>query len=545
MGLKLNVGQKLGLGFTFVLILTLASILLAMSRVHEIKDTLTRINDVNNVKTRYAINFRGSVHDRAIVLRDILLINNIQDVYPELEKIKQLAANYAEAAIALDKIFASRTDITEEEQRALSAIKEVEVNTLPLIEKVIHLRMSEQAPRAVEVLLAEARPAFVEWLRVVNQMINLEERMNQKAAAQARDVATSFDALMWALALGVILLSAVMAWLLTRSITQPLRQASTLAQDIASGNLSGVVSIKGTDELAGLLNALVGMQSSLSGTIRLISDTADKVAVSAEQMQVATEKNTQHMHKQSDEVIQAATAVNQMSTVVDDVARNAASTSDSSVIANRSSRQGRDQVLATVGAIQNMADELGHTSVLVLGLADKSREVGRVLDVIRNIADQTNLLALNAAIEAARAGESGRGFAVVADEVRALAHRTQASTVEIEAMISSIQTCVDGATHSMSQCTSRAESTLEVANSAGSALDEIAAAVELITERNLLIAGAAEQQAQVAREVDHNLVNIRQLSMQSAEDAGRSSVASGELSRLAQGLREMVLKFSL
>lgn len=545
MGPRLSVGQKLGLGFTFVLILTLASILLAMSRVHEIKETLTRINDVNNVKTRYAINFRGSVHDRAIVLRDILLINNIQDVYPELEKIKLLAANYADAAIALDKIFASRTDITDEEQRALSAIKEVEVNTLPLIEKVIKLRMSEQAPQAVEVLLAEARPAFVEWLRVVNQMINLEERMNQKAAAQARDVATSFDTLMWALALGVILLSAVMAWLLTRSITQPPRQASKLAQDIASGNLSGVVNIKGSDELAGLLNALVGMQSSLSGTIRLISDTADKVAISAEQMQVATEKNTQHMHKQSDEVIQAATAVNQMSTVVDDVARNAASTSDSSVIANRSSRQGRDQVLATVGAIQNMADELGQTSVLVLGLADKSREVGRVLDVIRNIADQTNLLALNAAIEAARAGESGRGFAVVADEVRALAHRTQASTVEIEAMISSIQTSVDGATHSMSQCTDRAASTLEVANSAGSALDEIAAAVELITERNLLIAGAAEQQAQVAREVDHNLVNIRQLSMQSAEDAGRSSVASGELSRLAQGLREMVLKFSL
>uniref|UniRef100_UPI0030D77555 methyl-accepting chemotaxis protein n=1 Tax=Pseudomonas sp. EL_65y_Pfl2_R96 TaxID=3088699 RepID=UPI0030D77555 len=152
-------------------------------------------------------------------------------------------------------------------------------------------------------------------------MINLEERMKQKAA-QARDVATSFDALMWALALGVILLSAVMAWLLTRSITQPLRQASTLAQDIASGNLSGVVNIKGTDELAGLLNALGGMQSSLSGKVRLISDTADKVAISAEQMQVATEKNTQHMHKQSDEVIQAATAVNQMSTVVDDVARN-------------------------------------------------------------------------------------------------------------------------------------------------------------------------------------------------------------------------------
>jgi methyl-accepting chemotaxis protein len=544
MGSRFGVGKKLGLGFSFVLVLAIVSILLAMSRVSEIKNILTTINDVNNVKTRYAVNFRGSVHDRSIVLRDILLIENVQEIPPEIEKMKTLAANYAEASIGINKMFSTRSDITAEERQALSAIESDQAKTLPLVEKVINLRMSGQAPQALALLLGEARPAFVGWLKSINQLIDLEERLNKSAAAQAQRVAATFNQLKGLLALGIIFVSADNAFLMTRSITQPVRQASRLAQDIAAGNLTGVVTFTGKDELADLLNALVGMQSSLGGTIRLISDTADKVATSAGQMQAVTEKSTAHMHKQSEEVIQAATAVNQMSAVVDDVAKNAASASDASIMASRSSQQGRERVQATVGAIQNMADELDRTSVLVVGLADKSREVGRVLDVIRNIAEQTNLLALNAAIEAARAGESGRGFAVVADEVRALAHRTQQSTVEIEAMISGIQSSVDGATHSMAECTVRAQSTLSTAGSAGAALDDIAQAVELISDRNRLIASAAEQQAQVAREVDLNLINIRQLSMQSAEEAGHSNVASGELSKLSQGLRDTVSKFS-
>jgi len=545
MKLKLSVGQKLGLGFSFVLILTLAAMLLAMSRVKEIKDTLTLINDVNNAKSRAAIDFRGSVHNRAILLRDILLLDKKQDIDVELETIKQLGSDYTRAAIGMDKIFSSRTDITTEESLALAKIKEVEAKTLPLIDKVVNLRMSGQVPQATQTMLNEARPAFLEWLRVVNQMIDLEEKMNQNAAAYARGVAISFTQLIWGLVLGVVSLTVAMAWLLTRNITQPLRMASALAQAIADGNLSGTVKVNASDELAGLLNALLRMQSSLSNTIRTISTTADKVADSADKMQAATTQSSEHMQKQSEEVIQAATAVNQMTKVVDDVARNAISTSDSSVTANRSSQQGRDRVIATVDAIQNMADDLSKTSTLVLDLADKSKEVGRVLDVIRNIADQTNLLALNAAIEAARAGDSGRGFAVVADEVRALARRTQQATIEIESMITGIQSCVDDATHSMNECTQRAENTLSTASSAGSALDEIASAVELITERNLLIASAARQQAEVTRDVDRNLINIRQLSRQSAKGADQSNVASVELSRLAQGLREMVLKFSL
>jgi methyl-accepting chemotaxis protein len=178
-------------------------------------------------------------------------------------------------------------------------------------------------------------------------------------------------------------------------------------------------------------------------------------------------------------------------------------------------------------------------------LAVQVNDIGKVLDVIRNVAEQTNLLALNAAIEAARAGEAGRGFAVVADEVRALAHRTQESTREIETSIGTIQQGTGQAVAAMRSSTERAQSTLEVARGAGSALERIHGAIGGINERNLVIASAAEEQAQVAREVDRNLVNIRELSIQTAAGAEQSSAASAELSRLAIDLNGLVARFRL
>jgi len=192
-----------------------------------------------------------------------------------------------------------------------------------------------------------------------------------------------------------------------------------------------------------------------------------------------------------------------------------------------------------------MSSDVQGTASLIGDLANESRDIGKVLDVIRGLADQTNLLALNAAIEAARAGEAGRGFAVVADEVRALAHRTQQSTSEIERMIGSIQSGTEHAVDSMRNSTERAESTLSIARGAGQSLDTINSAISEINERNLVIASAAEEQAQVAREVDRNLVNIRDLSVQSTTGANQTQAASSELSRLAVDLSNLVTRFKL
>ena len=340
-------------------------------------------------------------------------------------------------------------------------------------------------------------------------------------------------------------LTLLFAWLLTNSITKPIANALSAAEEIAEGNLTRPITVDGEDEAGRLLLAMSKMQEKLRDTLQRISGSATQLASAAEELNSVTDESARGLTQQNNEIEQAATAVNEMTSAVEEVARNAVSTSEASKNATTSAGDGRDLVQETVSAIERMSADVQSTATLIGDLANESRDIGKVLDVIRGLADQTNLLALNAAIEAARAGEAGRGFAVVADEVRALAHRTQQSTSEIERMIGSIQSGTEHAVNSMRNSTERAESTLNIARGAGLSLDTINSAIVEINERNLVIASAAEEQAQVAREVDRNLVNIRDLSVQSATGANQTSAASNELSRLALDLNNMVGRFSL
>ncbi|WP_375139992.1 methyl-accepting chemotaxis protein [Pseudomonas viridiflava] len=241
----------------------------------------------------------------------------------------------------------------------------------------------------------------------------------------------------------------------------------------------------------------------------------------------------------------AATAVTQMSAAVEEVARNASAASEAANRSNSAAVSGRTRVDQTVEAISLMVGSVEDATQEVQGLAVMATDISKVLDVIRAIAEQTNLLALNAAIEAARAGEAGRGFAVVADEVRALAHRTQQSTSEIEQMISSIQKGTGAAVSAMSHTNAQAQKTLDTAHGAGSALVEITESIDNITERNVLIATASEEQAQVAREVDRSLVSIRDLSNQAADGSSQTAIATSELTKLAVELNRLVGQFRM
>jgi methyl-accepting chemotaxis protein len=337
----------------------------------------------------------------------------------------------------------------------------------------------------------------------------------------------------------------VLAALFTRSLVAPIATALAVAEQIAGNDLSKPINVDAQDEPGRLLGALSVMQQNLRRTLGELGDSSNQLASTSEEMTAVTEDSLRGVQRQNDEINQAATAINQMSAAVEEVARNAAAASSAAQESSKSAESGRQRVGETVSVINELHEAVGATASEIDGLAAQVQNISGVLDVIRGIADQTNLLALNAAIEAARAGEAGRGFAVVADEVRALAHRTQQSTAEIEKMIASIQGGASKAVDAMSHSSERARASLDVAEAAGKALAEITAAIVQINERNTTIASATEEQAQVAREVDRNLMSIRDLSLQTSAGANQTAAASGELSQLAVGLNQVVMRFKV
>ena len=537
---NMNIAPRAFLGFALIGTLMLilgAGALLQMGQIRSAAEDIstTSVPSIQNLDefTQLALRLR--------VLSYRLLINREPDVQQKTMELLDLRNQEIRTAETQYEKYIS----SPQEQAVYDRYKQLMGQYGQLQDRMRNYSRNDQIDQLRELLNTE----LLENSEAINKELNNLMRINGQQITEANQRASDMYSAAIKLVVFLLLLATALtiacALLLTRSITQPIAQALEAAEAIAEGNLTRPIKVDGSDEAGRLLQAMAKMQGKLRDTLQRISGSATQLASAAEELNCVTDESAKGLTQQNNEIEQAATAVNEMTSAVEEVARNAVSTSEASKNATASAGDGRDLVLETVSAIERMSGDVQSTATLIGNLAAESRDIGKVLDVIRGLADQTNLLALNAAIEAARAGEAGRGFAVVADEVRALAHRTQQSTSEIERMIGSIQGGTEQAVDSMRNSTERAESTLNIAKGAGLALDTINTAIVEINERNLVIASAAEEQAQVAREVDRNLVNIRDLSVQSATGASQTSSASNELSRLAVDLNSMVSRFSL
>ncbi|PWY45618.1 methyl-accepting chemotaxis protein [Pseudomonas sp. RW405] len=534
---NLNIGSRAAWAFGLMGGIILLLGLFALKQMSLIRDeageisnqwlpSITAIGALNQDTLRIRIHTLRLLADRSHAEETRATVNQLLDGLQPLEDV------YA------------RSMVLEQEKAIFQRYLRSRQHFEKTLREILRLESAGQLEQSLTLFSTQLDDAASEMSQLIRDLVRFN---NEQALHSAKSADELFGrARAWMIVTIVLagLLTCLLAWTFTRSIVQPLHQAVEVAESVSNGDLRRPIEIAGKDEPARLMMALSRMQVGLRETVQLIADSSNQLASAAEELNVVTEDSTRGLHQQNQEIEQAATAVNEMSTAVEEVASNAVATSEASRESDTTTQRGRQQVIQTVDSIGLLATDVTTTAGEVEQLAVQVRDISKVLDVIRSIAEQTNLLALNAAIEAARAGEAGRGFAVVADEVRALAHRTQLSTQEIEQMIGAVHQGADKAVQSMRTSNQRTQATLELAQAAGGALEEIAHAISQISERNLVIASASEEQAQVAREVDRNLVNIRDLSLQSAAGANQTSAASQELARLAVKLNSLVARFS-
>ena len=439
---KISIKIRLFLGFAFVLALMIGITVVGARNVTFIDEKMRVINEINAVKQRYAINFRGSVHDRAIAIRDVVLFERAEDVQSSIDEIRELEAFYIKSSGPLDSIMAGNS--SSNESRILNSIKQVERRTLPLVEQVINLRLQGDIEAANRILLEQARPAFIDWLAVINQFIDLQEEKNVAETALVREKSQAFSGMMYTTtAVSVVFGSLIVIFIvitLSRSLGGEPNEIARILRNMAEGDLSQELKPQeATGGECSILGSLAKMQGQLRETIFGISQASSSINL---QTNTASEGSAELLNytQQQNRIVESAThkleEVKNINGHISSLLEETKQHSDDTLAA---SERGNTELKATEEEIRKVLGVVSDAVEKIQKLEQRTRDIGGITNVISDISDQTNLLALNAAIEAARAGELGRGFAVVADEVRNLAGRTGEATSEIEVMLSEVQ----------------------------------------------------------------------------------------------------------
>lgn len=472
---QISIFNIIGAGYGVLVAIILGISILSINRISFIDRNLAEINNVNSAKQRVTIDYRGSVHNRSISIRDVVLADNQADLNKYLEEIRFEEQFYIDAKNRMMENFVNKNMLTSEEKAILDKINNTETAAMPLIQDII---ADKKAGNNIDMMdkLNKVRPLFVDWLKFINEFINLEEAKNQAVTPIVTKSTANFKMMMILNSFIALILGFSIAFFIIRYLVKLLggdpQDASKSFNAISQGDLSNEIKTnqKNPDSM---LSHIVFMQGHLRNVIKNIQHSAEElgksthvVAYSSNQAQHAAEEQHEASMRSVDQIkiISAGTAK------IAEIARQTEQNSEKTL---ELSKKGNEAMNNTTEAINKVSSTVLETAKKIRNLKDKSTEISGSAGLIAEVADQTNLLALNAAIEAARAGEHGRGFAVVADEVRKLAERTGDTTAQITNMITEIQKEIEITVSAMEQTLPQVEKGLELAGITSEILDEI------------------------------------------------------------------------
>ncbi|EAK3283123.1 methyl-accepting chemotaxis protein [Campylobacter upsaliensis] len=543
---NLGISAKLYLSFSFIIVIMLLVAFFSMAKVNFLDDALRMTTDRNALISRQAINYRGSVHDRSILVRDVLLINNDRaDLEQTLAEIRKLEEDYDRADKVLIDILNRVGDANE--KAMYEDIAKTNAITKKLYKEIINQVITKgNKTAATELLLDEARAKFILWLAQINKLIDYEEASSQKLTGESLKATGSFGITMLSVVGAALVFALLIAYFIVSYIKKSVggepNEVNRVIKEVANGNLTQKID---TNYSESILYAVGKMQEQLRNIVEQMLHTSknlnEKVDLAVERF-VETEKSVIIQGKTSRESAQKIKEISQKTQNVSQIALETEQNSkDTTEICENNKKSAED----TASQMEFIADNSSKISQQINLLDEHAKNIGTSTELISEITEQTNLLALNAAIEAARAGEVGRGFAVVADEIRKLAEKTGSATEQIAMINKKIQE------ETLATVGAIEESIPLI--SQGKALSEgVRDSVEIIfNQANDSLIKAQEVNKEVAEQV--NLMNeieekinfVASISEQTQKAVGENRNSMMELKDLSDNLQREIQIFKL
>ena len=507
---NLKIGSRLGLAFALILCLMVAVAGVGLASLAGADRTLTNIMENDTKKVILVNSMSEEAHIVARVIRTVVLLNDVEAKGAEARKIQSVRTAYDGYRAELQKLSTSDTDAELLAKIDAAAKEASSVNS-----QVLELAANLEDEAAMVMLLSQSAPKMAVWQGFLDDYIELQTAAMLESkfeASAAVERATTLLALLTVLAIG---LGSVAAWLITRSITQPMARAIDLASHIRDGDLTSKMELVGRDEASQLLAAMGDMQISLARVVSEVRNNADNVATASSQIAQGNADLSQRTEQQASALEQTAATMEELGSTVRQNADNA--------------QQANQLAQAASGVAIRGGAVVGQVVETMKGIGDSSRRIADIIGTIDGIAFQTNILALNAAVEAARAGEHGRGFAVVASEVRSLAQRSAEAAKEIKGLISA--------------SAERVEQGTTLVDQAGQTMNEVVLSIRRVADIVGEISAASSEQSNGIAQVGQAVNQMDQTTQQNAALVEESAAAAESLKTQAGTLVQAVSNF--
>ncbi|MBY0569669.1 MAG: MCP four helix bundle domain-containing protein [Burkholderiaceae bacterium] len=509
---NLKIGTRLALGFALILGGIVAVMLLVNALNASNRKEMSENLRLANQKQALANLMKSSLYESGIAMRNIGIQSDVGEMQKEEGRVKAQRKLYDDSK---EKI--SALGLSDDEKKIVDEIAKLDKEASGPFKDAVGQALAFNAEGAVKIIATVLDPISDKQIIEINKLVELQAVAATQAFDRADSAAKKLSYILYVILVFALGIGALIAWILTNSITKPLSEALGLAETVASGDLCSDVVAAGSDEVSSLLLALKNMNSSLAATVGKVREGTETITFAAQEIASGNADLSQRTESQASSLEETASSIEELTSTVKQNADNA--------------RQANQLVVSATGVAVKGGAVVGQVVNTMGSIKDSSRKIVDIIGVIDGIAFQTNILALNAAVEAARAGEQGRGFAVVAAEVRNLAQRSAGAAKEIKSLIDDSVDKVDQGS--------------KLVDEAGKTMDEIVTSVQHVADIMSEIAAASQEQSAGIEQVNLAITQMDEMTQQNAALVEQAAAAAESMEEQAVELARAVSVFKL